>query len=229
MSTENQEPTQQTTPAQAQGATPVEDKLYPPATPAKVEPAAPVADAKPVDPVAPVETKEPVIEGDKKPDEKAAEPVPEKYELKLPEGSKLSQEHLATVEAYAKEHKLSQVEAQSLVERDNEFVSNIETQQRQFLETQWDKWKNETLADKELGGEKLKETMHFCDLALKEFASDGLKAELNKTGFGNNPEVVRAFARIGRAMSNDNFVRSGSLPVAKKSLEETLYGPSTEQ
>src|SRR5688572_20896218 len=49
--------------------------------------------------------------------------VPEKYDLKLPEGSLLEAAQMEKISAYAKEKGLSNEQAQELLERENDAVS----------------------------------------------------------------------------------------------------------
>jgi hypothetical protein len=41
-----------------------------------------------------------------------------------------------------------------------------------------------------------------------EFGGDELKQVLNESGLGNHPALFKAFAKIGKAMSEDTFVKS---------------------
>ena len=42
--------------------------------------------------------------------------------------------------------------------------------------------------------------------ALDAFGTPELKDVLNATGFGNHPEVIKAFYKAGKAISADGFV-----------------------
>ena len=49
--------------------------------------------------------------------------------------------------------------------------------------------------------------------ALDQFGTPELRALLNDSGMGNNPEVIRAFYRVGKAISEDKFVGGKAAPV----------------
>src|SRR3972149_1235780 len=50
--------------------------------------------------------------------------VPQKYELKLPEGSQLDQARIDSLSAYAKEKGLSNEQAQAILDRESDAVSS---------------------------------------------------------------------------------------------------------
>jgi hypothetical protein len=41
------------------------------------------------------------------------------------------------------------------------------------------------------------------------FATPELRTLLNESGLGNHPEIIRAFYRAGKAISEDGFVAGG--------------------
>lgn len=178
-------------------AAPVVD---PAAAPAKV-------DDKPADPP--------------KPDDKKV--VPDAYDLKLPDGSLLTASDLEEISSYAKEKGLSQEQATELMTREHLAVSEYHEAQQEAFKAKTEEWKKAVSNDKELGGDNLAKSAEFAYRAVERFASPEFKEELNKTGFGNHPEVVRMFSRIGRAMSDDKIIGNGAPPVEKKSMEEIFY------
>lgn len=171
-------------------------------------------------------------EGDKGATTTTQEPakvVPEKYELKVPESSSINQSHLDKISEYAKQKGLSNDEAQALVDREHEVVESFKAhQQEQFTERK-NQWLEEVKNDKELGGENISETAILTKRAMDHFASDALKAELDSTGYGNHPELVRMLSKIGKAMSNDNRISSGTGPKTHQSLSSKFYGSSDKQ
>lgn len=146
--------------------------------------------------------------------------VPEKYDLKLPEGSTLDAKHLEAVADFAKKTGLSNETAQKIVERDHAQKQAEVT----ALKEKSNVWVNDIKTDKELGGGNFDKSIEQARRALDKYGSEALKTALNATGLGNHPELVRAFARIGRDMAPDTLVLGGNAPApAKKSLEERMY------
>lgn len=150
--------------------------------------------------------------------------VPEKYDLKLPEKSPLAKDHIDKIASYAKEHGLSNDEAQRLVERESTAVTEYISTQEKELAGKKDTWFKEVESDKELGGANFKENVEIAHRAMTQFASEKFKDTLDNTGLGNHPEVVRTFFRIGKLMSDDKFERGGGVPPTRKSTADVLYG-----
>ena len=65
-------------------------------------------------------------------------------------------------------------------------------------------------ADKDIGGDKLAENLSVARKALETFGTPELRDVLNATGFGNHPAVIKAFYKIGQAISEDRFVTGGA-------------------
>lgn len=130
------------------------------------------------------------------------------YELKLPDGFTFDAEIQTDLVEFAKEKNLTQEETQKLVDlgvkmRQKEYV--------QFQETQ-KQWIEQIKSSPELGGEKLAENVAVAKKAIDAFGTPTLKQLLNETGFGNHPEVVSAFYRIGKAISEDKLVMGQGKP-----------------
>jgi hypothetical protein len=149
--------------------------------------------------------------------------VPEKYELKLPDGAVLNPKRLDGIAQYAKEHALTSEQAQALVERENSILLEVANEQDQLFKTQVDNWKKEIEQDRELGGERFKENAETAARALREIFGPEIADILDETGYGNNPVLFKGAVKLGRLMANDKFVRSGAHGSEPKSLEERLY------
>ena len=139
--------------------------------------------------------------------------VPEKYEFKAVDGAVLSEEILAAYGEVAKELKLTQGAAQTLLDK---MAPAIAAQQLAHVEMARTQWIADAKADKEFGGEKLAESLTIAKRALDAFASPALRDLLNSSGLGDNPEVIRLFVKVGQAISEDKLV-TGVAP-SNKSL-----------
>ena len=148
----------------------------------------------------------------------------ESYDLKLPDGSKLKPEQVEDIKSYAKAKGLSSEAAQELLQREASVVDGyfkeLQTEHQKITEA----WKQEVVKDSEIGGEKMNENIQLAQRSLEKFGTPKLIQELESTGYGNHPEVIRLLTRIGRAMSNDKMVVAGAQTGGLKSLEETFYG-----
>lgn len=144
-------------------------------------------------------------------DDKAAKPdaVPEKYDLKTPEGVPLDEAALAEFEPIAKELKLTNEQAQKLADIHTKRMQETERANAEQWKQTTAKWVDDIKADKEIGGANLDTSVRHAQAALAKFGTPELKAQMDATGMGNHPELVRVFARIGKAMAEDNFIQSG--------------------
>lgn len=155
-------------------------------------------------------------------DAKTATVVPEKYTLKAPEGFDATK--LADVEKTAKELGLSNEAAQKLLERDAAQAKGFQDSAKAQLAELSTKWVDAIKADKEIGGESFKGSVEAAHRALEKFGSDALRQALNETGLGNHPELVRTFARIGKAMSEDKFHSGEQGKQKPRDAATLLYG-----
>jgi hypothetical protein len=186
-----------------------------PATPAAVKPAetapgATLATGK----VENLAAKDPVADP-------AVEP---KYELKTPEGFAGD---INQVVEFAKANKISPEAAQKIVEREHalraDAIKARDDEAIKSWETRVGNWANEVKADKELGGANLSKTQENALRVLKKYDADGSFAkELNSTGYGNHPTVLRFLTAIGKAMAEDTFI-SGSQASAQRDPAAILF------
>lgn len=198
------------------------------AAPAPSEPAAPAAEAPApaADPAKPEGDKpHPGTEGDKpqddkpadgdkpadKPDDKEQKPegAPEKYEFKAGEGVELDTEALKDFEPVARDLNLTNEQAQKLVDAYPKILAGVQQRQAEAWQAQTEQWAADVKADKEIGGEKLTSNLSAAQRALDQFGTPELKEYLEGTGLGNHPELVKAFIKVGKAMSEDKVVTGG--------------------
>ena len=153
----------------------------------------------------------------------AAPVVPEKYEFKAPEGMELDQKLVDSFSPLAKEFKLSQEQAQKLVDLHATTVQSIQKAQdenyQQFLADQ----KAETL--KALGA-KADEELAFAAKARDRFFPKELAEVFNATGLSNNLHFVKAMIAIGKQISEGKLVEGGDKNPMGSDLR-TIY-PSME-
>lgn len=155
--------------------------------------------------------------------------VPEKYELKTPEGSKLSAQDVEEIASYCKERGFSQEQAQAQIERESKLKENFEKQSLAQLESATQEWMETAKADKEIGGEEFPRSAELAKRVVSRFGTPEFKKELERTGLGNHPELVRVFVRIGKAMSDDQLVLPGSQTQQPVDIAEKFYGGSQKK
>lgn len=159
-------------------------------------------------------------EGDKGTQQQAA---PEKYEFKLPEGVEVDAEVMGKLEGIAKELNLSQEAAQKFADLGPELLQKWGKTQTEAIQKTQGEWLEATKTDKEFGGEKIDANIAVAKKALDTFGTPALAKLLNDTGLGNHPEVIRAFYRAGKAISEDRHVSGGAAPSGRKDAASVLY------
>ncbi|HCB1653157.1 TPA: peptidase [Citrobacter farmeri] len=201
------------------------------AAPAASEPASAAGDnPAPAGEPAPKEgdTPQPGAEGDKPAEEKPAddkkqegdkpaekkeddkpEGAPEKYEFQAAEGVELDTEALRDFEPVARDLNLTNEQAQKLVDVYPKILAGVQQRQVEAWQQTTEQWAADVKADKEIGGDKLPSNLSAAQRALDQFGTPELKTYLNDTGLGNHPDLVKAFVKIGKAMSEDKVLSGG--------------------
>ena len=73
---------------------------------------------------------------------------------------------------------------------------------------------------KEEWGEAFEQNVFKAKAAVNEFGGEQLKAYLNETGLGNDPNLIKAFAKIGESfLKEDNFNDQGKPAYAMSPAE----------
>lgn len=143
------------------------------------------------------------------------------YKFELPEGMELDAKASGEFTEIAKDLKLPQEAAQKLVSL---YAKQMQAQQEVHAETVKG-WAEAVKADKEIGGDNLPATTAAAQKVMSTFATPALKEYLDGTGLGNHPELVRFVAKIGKALSEDTFVKGGASTAAGPSAA-SMYSKS---
>lgn len=194
-----------------------------PSAEANAQAQTPNADAKPVEPAAP-DGQKPDDKADSKIDEtKTPETLPEKYELKLPDQSPVDPKRLEVIAAEAKAGKMTQDQAQALVDREHIMMSELVESHH----TRVDGWLKESIADKEIGGPEINRNIELAKRLVDTFGSPLLKKQLEDSGMGQHPELLRLLVRVGKAYGEDRLVTGAKgVPQQPKSPADLLFGES---
>jgi len=132
-------------------------------------------------------------------------PIPETYDIKMPDGITMDAELLAQVTPLFRDAKLSPAQAQVVADA---YMAN-QTKAIEAHNNQVKAWAAEAKADKEFGGPKFAENMGAARKAFTEFGSERALQIFDTYGLGNNPEVLRMFVRIGKAMGEGGTILGG--------------------
>jgi len=156
--------------------------------------------------------------------------APEQYaDFTAPEGVTLNAEVLGEFKAMAKERNLSQEDAQKFADLGAKLIQQTDDKITAQIEATQAQWLEATQSDKEYGGDKLTENMAIANKALAAFGTPELTQLLGETKLGNHPEVIRAFYRVGKAISEDRLIpgttRTGGGPSAQSIYDKSGMNP----
>jgi hypothetical protein len=125
----------------------------------------------------------------------------------LPEGAVLDADLMKQFFAEAHEMGLNKQQTARLIR----FQANVSADMQKVANdrsagqrTEW----GETL--KTEFGEALEESVALARKAVAEFGGDQLKSFMDDSGLGDHPELVKAFAKIGKAIASDEIMGEGS-------------------
>ena len=173
----------------------------------------------------PEETPSPETPADEKKTEEAPKKVevPEKYEVKLPEGVELDTATLDLFSPIFKELGITNEGAQKLVDAYVPLIQSTVDKQRKESQNDFKTivsgWHADTM--KELGP-NAKQDLAACGKVLNKFGSKELREMMQETGVGNHKELVKFMARIGKTISEDAVVDPKDNPV-------NLFGPDPKR
>lgn len=163
-------------------------------------------------------------------DEPAAGP-PEKYELSL-EGVTLDTALVSEAEPIFRELGLTNEQANALLPLAPKLMETAQTAMLAQLSEagaqQKKDWLDAFIADKDIGGAKREESEHLAAKGLDALgfsAGHPFRKALTETGFGNHPDMIRAFRAIGEMVGEDgSFVRSDATAPKNTPTEQRWYG-----
>lgn len=140
------------------------------------------------------------------------------YEFTAPEGMELDKTSTDEFVAIAKELKLPKEQAQKVVD----IAIKREQARAEAFANEVKGWEESVKTDKELGGDKLSETLATCRKAI-DLGPPELKDLLSSTKMGSHPAVVKWAYAVGKALSEDKFVPGGSGARGEKGTAQVLY------
>lgn len=153
-------------------------------------------------------------------DQEKPQGAPEKYEFKAPDGREFDAKVLEQYSQVAKELNMSNESAQKMLDT---IAPALAQKQQDAIAAARAEWETSSKADKEFGGDKLSENLAVAKKAMETFGTPELRTLLNDSGLGNHPEIIRAFYRAGKAISEDGFVAGGTNPKAETSIAQQMY------
>ncbi len=156
----------------------------------------------------------------------AEEQAPVTYEpFELPQGVEVDTAALEEAHQLFAEARLSQPQAQKLVDLYAGKMNELVQRQISAAESRQKAWVAEVKSDPELGGRRFESARAAAQKALNRFGTPELRRTLDELGVSNSPQLFRFFVRVGQAVSEDSWVGARS-SAGRLSAAETLY-PNT--
>lgn len=126
-----------------------------------------------------------------------------KYDLKAAEQNALKEDILEQFKKTAYENNILPNQAQAMYD----FLNNQAlTEAERMQNAQKEKLTEAINGLKQEWGEAFDKNIHTAKLAVNEFGGEELKAYLNETGLGNDPNIIKVFNKIGEQFfKEDNF------------------------
>ena len=140
--------------------------------------------------------------------------------VKNSNGENYNQTTVDFVTSVAKEMKLNNEQAGSLLKI---LADNYQTVQQQAVQRERTNWRAELRSDPELGGENFDKTRLHLSTVMRKFGNNEVKDILNSTGLGDHPAFVRMFNAIGASMSQEPTVIKGTPPKPKFDYNDYFY------
>ncbi len=131
--------------------------------------------------------------------------IPEKYEIKMPDGVKMNEELLAEVTPLFRDARLSPAQAQVVADA----YMKTQADAIEAFSNQTKDWAKQSKEDKEIGGKNYEQNIALAHKGFKAFGSPEALAVFEAYGLGNHPEVLRTFMRIGSAIGEGSTILSG--------------------
>lgn len=158
---------------------------------------------------------------DSEADKTKTEEKPIEYtDFKLPENFVADPDAIAEFKTVAKEYKLTQEQAQKLID----MQTSLAAKQSKITQEQWENvqkdWRSKSESDKEFGGAEFKANVGLAKKALDKFGTKEFREALEVTGMGNHPEIIRFLYKVGKTISEDSIssgrtTQSGNRDIAK--------------
>lgn len=156
--------------------------------------------------------------------------APESYEsFYIPDGVDVAEEELEAFQAQAKELDLTQTQAQKLLESQLKVRETQQASYEQSKYQQQQEWVDELKNDAVFGGKNLGETVERANRTLRTFGDEEITGLLKSTGYGNNPAIIRMFAKIDKRLGEDKSVDGQPGVVGEKDPYDEMFDHPTSQ
>ena len=148
------------------------------------------------------------------------------YEFTMPEGVEIDPATLGNLTELSKELGLTKEQAQKVADLGAQQAQRWAAAQEQAINDVSAQWIDTVKTDREIGGDRMAEKLAVAKRALDRFGSPELTQLLDESRLGNHPELIRAFYRAGKAISDDALVPGGRSVRGSNDPASRLYDNS---
>lgn len=129
------------------------------------------------------------------------------YKFEIPDGAQLDEPSAAEFKKFAFENKIPAEMANKLVNFQLQMNKKATERATQEFNQRLDKGRTEAEASlRKEWGNNYDSSLKLAQRVANRFLSEKTREYLNKSGFGDNPELVKAFHEIGKVLSEDVLV-----------------------
>lgn len=146
-------------------------------------------------------------------------PAPEEYNIDYRQPGGIDPYIDSQFRSFAHQNGVSGELAQKMVD----FNSSLEAARWQDHQQQVEQWERETRSLPGWHGRNYTRNIGIARRAMQTFGSPELAELVGSSGYGNHPEVVKAFYNVGKCLSEDSYVDSNRRTPRKKTIGEILY------
>lgn len=138
------------------------------------------------------------------------ETIPEAYDIKAVDGYEVTPELMDSLSPLLKELKIPQAGAQKLADLHMSVMQQQASEASAARKQVISGWTESIKKDPEFGGARFNENMGLARRGLQAVmpkdagAAKELTELLNGSGMGNHPEIIKAFARVGKMVKEDS-------------------------
>lgn len=143
-------------------------------------------------------------------------PAPEEYNIDYRQPGGIDPYIDSQFRSFAHQNGVSGELAQKMVD----FNSSLEAARWQDHQQQVEQWERETRSLPGWHGRNYARNMGVARRAMQTFGSPELAELVSSSGYGNHPEVVKAFYNVGKCLSEDSYVDSNRRTPRKKTIGE---------
>lgn len=150
--------------------------------------------------------------------------APDVYDpFKLPEGMEVNPDLMKEATDIFKDLKLTQEQAQKLVEFDIKRTQDSATKEGDAWTELTEGWKKESNTDKEFGGAELDANLAIAKKGRDAFGNKEFTSMLEITGVGNHPEMIRFLFKLGKKLGDDKILQGSNVVGTEKDQAHKLF------